>query len=299
MKKLLTIMFFLLLIPMVTAETCPRGSTTIANGLIRNGPYIITQPGDYCLDDSLYVNYGWAQRYGSSVIVVQTRDVTINLNGNFIINQDGSSWLQARWTPVTLRAIELSYNSPIIGDMKITNGKIIGFDQGIYEVTLGGRGETDQIIVRNIEFIDNSNSIYVAPRRADLTKNQLHNNYLNAIIAWGLTVQYADEVEITNNHFLNLIRPINVDYSTKIVVSENYLDNLNLNQRSFSKGIFLSGSKGLVERNKIKHFNYGVEASYGSYIDLVENKGCDISYPAQAYWQSFINSRNNLWFPYC
>lgn len=296
---ILLILLFLLLLPSVLAETCPRGSLTFANGQVQRGPIIITQPGNYCLDDNIHVNYNWAQQYGTSVIVVQSRDVSINLNGNSITNEDGSSWLHARWAPI-FTAIELSDNSPIVGDIQVANGEIVGFDQGIYEVTLGSRGQTDEIIVRNMEFIDNSNSIYTAPKVAYLTKNYFQNNYPNAIIAWGLTVQYADQVEIVNNYFFNLMRPINVDFSRSVLVSDNYLDNPNLNLRTFSKGVFMSTvSKALIKSNKIKHFNYGLEARYNSKVKLLENYGCDVSIPITAQWNSYITEQNNVWLPSC
>ena len=81
---------------------CPTGSIEITQSDIDqatqsgNHGYIITQPGNYCLKEDLIVNSNRLNslaRGGMRIITIQSDKVTLDMNGNSLINTHGSKAL--------------------------------------------------------------------------------------------------------------------------------------------------------------------------------------------------------------
>ena len=319
-------------------KPCPAGSVEITQrdvdqALNLNQPYVINQPGEYCLPNSIVIDGSNKKIFplnsilgfqSGTIFSIETDRVVFNLNENSIINLAESQMLRGYENHIT--AIDTLGTNQRSADLEIRNGRIRGFDHGI-KIDLDYRAILPSGVVKidRLKFVQTANPIYVGDgRRIIITNNRITNSLYGVDIAES-PAQILEEVTIENNIIQSFVEAVHIasySLSTEVTVSRNRFEGLIFNVPSPSfgpvpppKGIALNeyrswGIGGIgptnagmldveVEDNTFLNFDEGIFVIGHVTGGVHNNIGCALTTPLQisplTSYLTTISDINNDW----
>jgi hypothetical protein len=296
MRKVMVLVLLLVSLVISPNFSFAASCNPIRQSDINNGPFVITVPGDYCLKEDIHVDYSWKNRYGFKVIDIKTRDVTINLNGKSIINDDGSNHIRSDYSN-QLHAINArgpQNGIPFVGtEFTIKNGRIEGFDFGIMDTALR---RTKKFLVDNVYFDNVYIAVWARPVKALIENNYFVNNIPFTSTTVAISLQNTDFSNIKNNIFKNHHTTIDLFSAKSVEVSYNYIKSPGVSLPIVPRGITITNvNDANVYKNNLNDLYIGVMANLQSSVSIIKNKGCRLTNPVYVNSPARVGEVGNVW----
>lgn len=282
---------------LVESNPCPSGSIEIAQQDIdqalpnvNNHGYMITQPGDYCLRETIVVDGNALNirgRGGLRVITINSPGVNLNMNGNGIINVHGSKALAGSygygfdainfWNPGNVRT----------KDVAIRNGFIQGFDNGVAFASTGGfKGVT----VEGITFISNYNSLFIHEAEKVIVKDNIVRETNKGINVAGRMVGDSSNILVENNWLRGVRnRGISVSTVSGLTINNNIIDKLPSQQNNSTAIEAVDAVDLIINNNHMNNHDVGIKAYFYTGGSYSGNTWCNVNNHVEVILPAVLN----------
>ena len=280
-----------------TPVPCPAGSIEITQRDVNralqntnNHGYMITRPGDYCLGETIRVDgsrLNIQNRGGLRVITVNSPGVTLNMNGNGIINVHGSKALSGSygygfdgvnfWNPGSTRT----------EDVAIRNGLVQGFDNGVSFASTGG---FEGVTVEEVTFASNYNSLFIHEAEKVVVKNNRVIEANNGISVAGRRIGDSADVLIENN-WLRGVRSkgISIYRVSGAAVKNNIIDKLPSQQNPDRAIQAVDTIDIIIDNNRFNNHQVGINAYFYTGGSYSGNTFCNVNNPVEVLPPAVLN----------
>ena len=218
----------------------------------------------------------------SPAVSYHTGSVTIYPNGSVsasgVLSQSGNTYTLLQNLNGTL-TVERN-NSVVNGNGLTING-------------LGGVGIALQgisgISLTNAKLIDAATAVNVL----NVSGISITKLTINTVGAYGIFINYANDVSVSANVFNGTGIPITADYVNNLSITNNFATNVSNDfiYISVANNFVISGNSGT---NFATTYNGGLYIEYGTYGQVTGNTVEHADYGLYLYYANYVNSSNNL-----